>query len=111
MRSKQHIVNSQRASAANKPFVTEYRLAFRDPTAQKRKKVASKTAASNKNQTASSGPAPFPPAKEVQAIIAAHVPSVEEVRLSYFKERSNATFLFKARFSFTPKNCQILEAQ
>jgi hypothetical protein len=82
MRSKQHIVNSQRASAANKPFVTEYRLAFRDPTAQKRKKIASKTAASKVTPPVS---AQAPPAKELQAIVAAHVPSVEEVRLFFFE--------------------------
>ncbi len=43
MRSKTN-VTPQRASAANKPFMTEYRLAYRDPTAsvQKRKNATSK---------------------------------------------------------------------
>lgn len=38
MRSK-HAVPTQRASAANKPFMTEYRLAYKDPTASQKRKI------------------------------------------------------------------------
>ena len=40
MRSKA-AVNPPRASAANKPFMTEYRIAYRDPTASKKGKYTS----------------------------------------------------------------------
>ena len=43
MRSKT-AVNPQRASAANKPFMTEYRLAYRDPNASKKGKYGTASA-------------------------------------------------------------------
>jgi hypothetical protein len=70
MRSKA-TVNPQRASAANKPFMTEYRLAYRDPTASKKGKYG--TAASK----ASKAPVKVPP--PVKQPLAAPKPIVEEV--------------------------------
>ena len=63
MRSKQ-VVNTQRASAANKPFVTEYRLSYRDPTVSIQKRnVPSKKHGNTSTQTAE-------PVKEVSSVAA-----------------------------------------
>ena len=71
MRSKT-AVNPQRASAANKPFMTEYRLAYRDPTASKKGKYG--TAASK----ASKAPVKTPP--PIKQLAVAQKPIVEEVK-------------------------------
>lgn len=73
MRSKT-AVNPQRASAANKPFMTEYRLAYRDPTASKKGKYG--TAASKASKT----PVKAPPPIKQPAVAPKQI--VEEVTLS-----------------------------
>jgi hypothetical protein len=67
MRSK-HVVNTQRASAVNKPFLTEYRLAYKDPTASQKRK----NPAGGKKQ-----PAQVKPSEPIKEAIAP--PAVEEV--------------------------------
>ena len=75
MRSKP-AVNTQRASAANKPFMTEYRLAYRDPTAtvQKRKNATTRVL-SRKGKSQSK------PVEHAREPILPPVVKAEEVRL------------------------------
>ena len=74
MRSKA-AVNPPRASAANKPFMTEYRIAYRDPTASKKGKYTSVV-------TSKASKTPAKPAQPVKAAPSASHQIVEEVRRS-----------------------------
>lgn len=83
-----HTVNPQRASAANKPFITEYRLAFKNPLTPKKVGPGSKTSAKKSAATAAKTAAPAQDTVK-QVVAAAPAPKSDEVFLSTIDSKSD----------------------